>query len=199
MTIRSICLIDRIHTDLASYLSSAANTELKANDAAFLFDVTPAVSIEQAADFLFKNHELSSFHYSVDGRGGWLGVKSSLNGELRNAAAEICSVADDEVPETNFIKHLEYRQINHLCEGHVQLQQKARRGAKPKVGDGWLAVDIVPATAALWLTNEIVTSALVEISDVKFNGSSGKIFLIGDSEQLAVARDIMDELGAISE
>jgi len=194
MSIRSICLVDRIHSDCAEYLAKIFNGSLASNDTTLLFDVTPAAAIEEAADYLFKNHDLSSFHYSIDGRGGWLGVNSSLNAELRNAMQDICDGADDEIPEINKVKHLEYRQINHLSDEHAKLHAKMRKGAKPKKGDGLLVIDIVPATTALWLANEAVTSAQVAISDVKCTGSSGKIFLIGESEQLTVVTDLLDGL-----
>jgi len=196
MSIRSICLVDRIHSDCAEYLAKIFNGSLAVNDTTLLFDVTPAAAIEEAADYLFKNHDLSSFHYSIDGRGGWLGVNSSLNAELRNAMQDLCTGNDDETPEINKVKHLEYRQINHLSEEHAKLHAKMRKGAKPKKGDGFLVIDIVPATTALWLANEAVTSAQVSISDVKCTGSSGKIFLIGESEQLAVVTDLLDTISA---
>lgn len=200
MSIRSICLVDRIHADCALYLAKVFNGSLEANDTTLLFDVTPAAAIEEAADHLFKNHALSSFHYSIDGRGGWLGVNSSFNAELRNAMQDLCSgvdaVADEETPQINMIKHLEYKQINHLSEEHATLHAQIRKGVKPKKGDGWLVIDIVPATTALWLANEAVTCAQVAISDVKCTGSSGKIFLIGESEQLTVVQDLLEELNA---
>lgn len=194
MSIRSICLVDRIHGDCAQYLAKVFKGNLAANDTTLLFDVTPAAAIEEAADQLFKNHALSSFHYSIDGRGGWLGVNSSYNAELRNAMQDLCSGADGEVPQINMIKHIDYRQISQLSDEHAKLHAQIRKGVKPKKGDGWLVIDIVPATTALWLANEAVTCAQVAISDVKCTGSSGKIFLIGESEQLTVVQDLLEEL-----
>lgn len=160
-----------------------------------IVEIAPALAIHRVIDLALKSvPEVEPGLLFVERQYGILELHSDDLGDLERGGAAILAgigaKAEDQLKPTVLYTEL----VEEVTDHHAVILNRNRQASMILPGESLLLVEMSPALFATVAANEAEKVAPeVTLVDVQMIGASGRLFMSGDQEQLAAARERISE------
>lgn len=191
--------IEDLQPQFAAYLSSPTRARAYPpfrGQNSLIIEVAPALSIHRITDLALKvAPDLEPGILFTERQFGLLELHADTMGELEVAGKAILKGIGAKATDQLSPKILYHDIIEDLSDQHAIILNRSRDGSILVPGVALLIYEMAPALFACVAANEAEKAAPgVTINDVQMMGATGRIFMSGSLEDMAIARDRITEV-----
>ena len=198
--LRAFAHIDRLQKQFVSFIGSTARGFFPvAGQAALFLEIAPGLEINTLTDMLMKQANVMPGAMVVERVFGMLEVHADSPADVKRAGEVILDHLGVEESSRLKPKVLATQVIERVDPYMTQIMNRFRNASMPLSDETIYILEVVPAGYAGYAANEAEKNADIKLVHVTVFGASGRVYLAGNSSNIAAARKAAEaSLAALS-